>query len=131
MYFVTSFFFLFYQKILFNVVLISWDIAQTKTLCNVVQEAPDNIAQVKILFNFVLILLGQHCTGKNPVQFCPNTLRTILHRKKILFNFVLILLGQHYTGKNPVQFCPRVSKQHCTRKNTVQFCLNTLGTFHR
>ena len=63
MYFVTNFFFLFYQKILFNVVLIYWDnIAQIKTLCNVVQEAPDNIAQVKILFNFVLILLGQHCT---------------------------------------------------------------------
>ena len=79
MYFVTSFFFLFYQKILFNVVLISWDnIAQIKTLCNVVQEAPDNIAQVKILFNFVLTLLGQHCAGKNPVQFCPNTLRTTL-----------------------------------------------------
>ena len=35
-----------------------------KTLCNVVQEAPDNIAHEKILFN-VVILLGQHCTGKN------------------------------------------------------------------
>ena len=37
------------------------------TLCNVVQEAPDNIPQEKLLFNIVLILFGQHCTGKKPV----------------------------------------------------------------
>ena len=36
-----------------------------KALYNVVQEAPDNIAQKKILFKVVLILLGQHCIGKN------------------------------------------------------------------
>ena len=86
----------------------------------------------KILFNVVLILLGQHCTGKPFVQYCPrvsrqhctgknsvqcclNTLGTTLHRKKIVFNLVLILLGQH-----------------CTNKNIVQCCLNTFGTtLHR
>ena len=52
-----------------------------KTLCNVVQEARDNIAHEKILFNIVVILLGQHCTDKNPVQYCPSDYR------------------QHYTGK--------------------------------
>ena len=43
-------------------------------LCNVVLETPDNIAQEKILFTVVLILLGQHCTGncKNPAQCCLN-----------------------------------------------------------
>ena len=43
----------------------SWDnIVQAKTLCNVVQEAPDNITQEKLQCYVVLILLGQHCTGK-------------------------------------------------------------------
>ena len=45
----------------------------------------NNIAHEKILFNVVLILLWQHCTGKNLVQCCPRDSR------------------QHYTGKNPVQ----------------------------
>ena len=97
-----------------------WDnIGQIKTLCSFVQEAPNNIAQVKTLYNVVLeapdssakkkiipvqccvvlILLGQHCTGQNPMQCCPrcsrqhfirknfvqsslNTLETTLHRTK-------------------------------------------------
>ena len=56
-----------------------------KTLCNVAQESQDNNAQEKILFNVVLIFLGQHCTGKNFVQCCPRDSR------------------QHCRGKNPVQ----------------------------
>ena len=61
----------------------------------------------KILVNVVLILLGQHCTGKypmqccpweapeqqcterNPVQCCLNTLGTTWHRYKNLSNNVL------------------------------------------
>ena len=44
----------------------SWDcIAQLKTLCNVIQEALDNIAK-----------------EKNHVQCCLNTFETTLHRKK-------------------------------------------------
>ena len=46
-----------------------WDsIAQVKSLCNVVLEAPDNNAQEKVLINVVLILFGQQCTGQNPIQ---------------------------------------------------------------
>ena len=59
-----------------------WDnIAQVKTLCNVVQEAPENIAQEKIMFNVVLILLEQHCRGKslcNVIQEAPDN---IAHEK--------------------------------------------------
>ena len=60
---------------------------QVKTLCNVVQEDPDNNAQEKILLNVVLILSGQHCTSKSLVQCCPRGCR------------------QHCTDKNPVQCC--------------------------
>ena len=60
----------------------SWNnIAQVKTLCNVVQEAPENIAQEKIMFNVVLILLEQHCRGKslcNVIQEAPDN---IAHEK--------------------------------------------------
>ena len=38
--------------------------AQVKTLCNVVKESPENIAQEEIVFNVVLILLGQNFTGR-------------------------------------------------------------------
>ena len=44
---------------------------EVKTLCNVAQKAPDNIAWEKILSNVVLILFGQHCTAENPMQCCP------------------------------------------------------------
>ena len=55
--------------------------------------------------NVVLILLGQHCTGK--------TLSNVVleaqdndTKEKILFNVVLILLGQHCTGNYPMWYCP-------------------------
>ena len=73
--------------------------------------APDNIAQEKILFNVVLILFGEHCTGKtlcNVVQLAPDNIAP----EKFLFNVVLILLEQHCTGKNFVQYCPRASGKH-------------------
>ena len=70
-----------------------------KTLCNVAREAPDNFVSKKIPYNVVLILLGQHCIGKNLmlcclrgsrqlcirknlVQYCLNTLWTTLHSWK-------------------------------------------------
>ena len=72
---------------------ISWDnFAQEKLL-----EVQDNTVYEKNLFNVVLIILEQHCIGKNPVQCCPrgsqycliiwssqcylNTSRTTLHKK--------------------------------------------------
>ena len=70
----------------------------------------------KIMFNVVLIFLGQDCTGKSLVQCCPrasrqhctaiNLFNVLLRGSRqhckgsILFNVVVILLGQHCTGKN-------------------------------
>ena len=87
------------------------NIAQTKTLCSAVQEAPNNIAQVKtfwnieargsnaqekVLFSVALMLFLQQCTGQNPMQCC---LRTILCIRKSLCNVGLMLSGQRCTGK--------------------------------
>ena len=69
-------------------------IAQIKTMCSVVFEAPDNNTQEIILFNFVLILLGQHCPGPKPMQCCLRASRQHW-TGKILCKIVLILLGQH------------------------------------
>ena len=52
------------------------------TSCNVVQEAPDNIAHEKIMFNIVVILLGQYCTCENPVQYFPRDSRQHCTGKK-------------------------------------------------
>ena len=49
------------------------NIAQVNDLCNVILEAPKNNAQKKILFDVVLILLGQHSTGKNLMQVAWET----------------------------------------------------------
>ena len=68
----------------------------------------------KILFNVVLILLGQHCAGQNIYAMLSERLQTTIH-KKILCNVVLALLGQYCTAQDPTQCCPRGSKQHCTR----------------
>ena len=62
-----------------NPVYSSDKVTQVKNLCNNVQEAPDILYREKNLFNVVLILLGQHCTGKKLVQCCLNTLGTTLH----------------------------------------------------
>ena len=94
--------------------------ARVKTLCNVAQEIPDNIAQEKILFNIVLILLGRHCTGKSLVQCCPRSPYNIAQeqtqcnvvRITSLFgdfyfepiNFLIMhKFTRHWTGKIPGQ----------------------------
>ena len=81
----------------------------------------------EFLLNVVLILLRQHCTGKNPMQCWPTGFRQHCI-KKIVCSFALILLGQNCTGQNSVQCCPKSSRQHCIRKSPVQCCLNTVGT---
>ena len=81
----------------------------------------------KNLFNDLLILLGQHCTGKTLVQCCSRGSGNIA-QEKILFNIVLILFVQHSSGKILVQCCPRGSRKYYTGKIPVQCCLNTLGT---
>ena len=114
------------KKILCNFALILL-VRQVKTLSHVVQEAPDKFASEKILCNVLLILSGQHCTVKNPMQYCPRGSRQHCI-KNILCNFALILLGQHCIGWNPMKCCPKGSRQHCIRKNSLQCTLNTLGT---
>ena len=46
-----------------------------KSLCNVSREALDDIASEKIICNFVLILLKQHCRGRKSVQCCARRFR--------------------------------------------------------
>ena len=69
-----------------------------KTLCDVAQEAEDNIAQKKFLCSVVLILLGQHFTGKNIFNVVQEATDKIAQKKTL----VLILLGQYSTEKNPI-----------------------------
>ena len=79
-------------KTLFNVVPEAIDyIVQVieKTLCHVVQEAPDNIVPEKIMFNNVAILLGQLCVGKNLYNVAQETPDNI-SQEKIQFNIVWI-----------------------------------------
>ena len=51
--------------------IIQDNIAQVKTLCNVLFEAPDKSAQEKLQFNVVVRLFVQHSTGQNPMRCCP------------------------------------------------------------
>ena len=55
-----------------------------------------------------LIVLGQHCIVKNPMQYCLRGSRQ--HPiKKVLCKFALTLLEQHFTCQNPMQCCPKGS----------------------
>ena len=86
----------------------------------------------KTLCNFALMLLGQHCTGQNPMQCCPRgsrqlcirenlvqcclnileRLQTTLHKENVPFNINgLCNLG-------PMQCCYRGPKQHFTAKHS-------------
>ena len=49
-------------------------------MCNVVLILLENIAQVKTLCNIVFEAPGNNEQEKNYVQCCPNTLGTILHK---------------------------------------------------
>ena len=51
------------------------------------RKTPDNMALKIILCNFTLILLGQHYTGQNSMQYCSTGSK------------------QHCIRKDPVQFC--------------------------
>ena len=69
----------------------------------------------EILCNFALILLGQHCTGKDPMPCCTRGPRERCIRE----NPVQCCLNTLWTtlySKNPMQCCPRGSRQFCIRK---------------
>ena len=76
--------------------------------------------------------LGQHCAGKNLVQFILYKLQEAadnIAQEKILFNNVVMLLGQHciVQAKN---LCNVAQQKYCTGKNPVQYRLNNI-TFWR
>ena len=117
-------------------------------VCNVFGEAPDNIGQEKIMFNVVLILLGQHYLGQNLMQYCPrgsrqhcvrqkrvqcclNTCETILHRPKSY-----TMLSQEDSDNNglegnlfnsvlilPVQHCTSINAIPCFPIGSRQHCI--------
>ena len=111
----------------------------------VVREASNNITQVKILFNVVLIILGQHCTGenfvlccprtsrqhcagKNPVKYCLNTLWTTLHRKKSCSMLSKSLQTTLHRKKILFKVVLILLGQHCTGKNFVHVVQEALDS---
>ena len=68
-------------------------------MCNIVQEAPENIAQEKILINVALILLGQYWTGKNLCNVVHEGPDNTAHEKFVI-NVVWTksLYGNFYFG---------------------------------
>ena len=93
------------------------------TLCNVVREAPDNIAQEKILRilrNVVLLLLGQHCTRQKPLQCCLRGSRQHCIRENLVQCF-LNTLGTIQNKSKPysllserIQTALQKKKKSCT-----------------
>ena len=104
----------------------------------------------KMLCNFALILLGQHCTGKNlmqcclkgsrqhcirknSVQCCLNTLGTTLHRTKpyaqdkTLCNVVREAPDNTVSEKVLCNVVLILLGQHCTEQNPIpiQCCLSS------
>ena len=58
----------------------SWDnITQTKPCAALPKMFQITFHRKKFLFNIAVILLGQHCTGQNPMQCCPRGSRHIQH----------------------------------------------------
>ena len=116
----------------------TWDnIAHIKMLCSVALDGPDNNVQEKNLFNVVLILLRQHCTGQNTMQCCLrgskqhcigkilckcclNTHETTLHSKSPM-QCCLRGFRQHYTRKILCNVVLILMEQHC-RTNSMQCC---------
>ena len=106
----------------------SWDsIAQVKTLCNVAQKAPDNIASEKIPCNVVLILLGQHFTAENPRQYCLRGSRQHFIRKSFV-QFCLNTLGTTLDRSKPYAIIyERLQATMHKKKSCAKFSY-TLGT---
>ena len=73
-------------------------------------EKPQTTLHKKVLCNFALILLGQHCTGQNPTQCCSRGSRQFFIRKmfhSMLTTYAILVLcnfvpssKQNFTGKN-------------------------------
>ena len=107
----------------------SWkNIAQVKTLCNVVREAPGRIAQKKkILFNFDLLLLELYFTSQNSIQCSPGSSRQYwIRNSPVQFRFNT--RGRTFHRPKPYAVLSGKLKTTLQWKNPVQYCLNTLKT---
>ena len=100
------------------------------TLCNVVREAPDNIAQEKILRilrNVVLLLIGQHCTRQKPLQCCLRGSRQHCIRENLVQCF-LNTLGTIYNKSKPYALLTdSIAKKKKKKKILGKFVLTILG----
>ena len=68
-----------------NTLGITWH--KSKPYAILTERFQTTLQKKKILCNFALILLGQHCVGKNPIQCCPRSSRQLCKRK--MFHSVL------------------------------------------
>ena len=86
---------------------------------------PTILYKKKILFNVVSVFLGQHCTGKKPMQCCPRGSRQhcIVN---ILCNVDLILLGQRSTGKRYAMLSQRLQTTSYRKIRQFRQCLNNI-----
>ena len=92
-----------------------------------VREAPGNIASEKILCNFSLILLGQHCPGQNPSQSCTEDSRQHCIRKYPV-QFYLNTPVATLHKSNTYAMLSELLQTTSHKKNLVPNCLNTLST---
>ena len=121
--------------------IIQDNIAQVKTLCNVLFEAPDKSAQEKLQFNVVVRLFVQHSTGQNPMRCCPrgpsqyciiknqvqiclNDLGTTLHRSipEEIFHSMLLACSDELSGFFPVQCCLEPLGRHYIEFFSMKCC---------
>ena len=84
-------------------------------LCSVALDGPDNNVQEKNLFNVVLILLRQHCTGQNTMQCCLRGSKQHC-TGKILCKCCVNTHETTLYSKSPMQCCLRGFRLHYTRK---------------
>ena len=76
-----------------------------KTICNVVPEAPDNIAQEK---SCSMLSESSWDNIEHVKTLCKNAREAPdnIAQEKFLFDVVLILLGQHPTDQSLLEDCP-------------------------
>ena len=109
--------------------IIQDNIAQVKTLCNVLFDAPDKSAQEKLQFNVVVRLFVQHSTGQNPMRCCPRGPRQYCIIKNQV-QICLTILAQHCTDQFPKKFsiqCYWLVQMKLSGFFPVQCCLEPLG----
>ena len=107
------------------------NIAQEIT-CTMLIHSPQTTLHKKIIYNFVWIYLGQHCTRKLLVQCWPTWLTDNVYAENNLCNAVLTILGQHCIIILSSQCCPNTSEPTLHKKaNCTVLAQSTQTCFHR